>query len=385
MKMLRLPRSEVRLAVALPWNVYDDTGVLLLRRGYLLESAHQRDLLLRRGVYVDAAELELARPSPTVAPAEMSRQPNLFDRWDQTTDELIGLMHGVSKDAGFAQLLVQFAHQVDALVQHHPDIAIYRAVRQDHAQPFYYGYAHSVHSATMAALLGRHLGWVPERTMCLVQAALTMNIAILDLQGQMAGQEGPVRDWQRAAIRAHPTEGVRLLGEAGVVDAQWLSAVGEHHELADGGGYPLGSRTVDELAVALRVCDVLMARISPRLLRAALSPQEAARQLYREDHGGQLSTAMIQVLGIHPPGDFVRLASGELALVVQRTANLRTPIVAVLTDRAGRPTGHTVRRDSAEPGFAIAGGAASPDWLARLPPERLFGAAAIAIPGAAPA
>lgn len=102
-------------------------------------------------------------------------------------------------------------------------------------------------------------------------------------------------------------------------------------------------------------------------------PHGDARQLFREDKGGPLSNAMIQVLGIHPPGDFVRLASGELGVVVQRTGTVRAPFVAVITDSAEHSTGDTVRRDSADAAFAITCSAANNALVARLPPERLYG------------
>jgi hypothetical protein len=127
------------------------------------------------------------------------------------------------------------------------------------------------------------------------------------------------------------------------------------------------------MAVALRVVDVFMAKISPRALRAALSPQEAVRELYREDKGGPISTAIIKEFGIYPPGDFVKLASGELAVVVLRTSNARAPIVAVITNTDGLPITSTVRQDTGQPAFAIVGSVSNKAMLARLPPERLYG------------
>ena len=158
-----------------------------------------------------------------------------------------------------------------------------------------------------------------------------------------------------------------------MTDADWLAAIAQHHERPDGTGYPLGSTEVCELAIALRVADVFMSKISPRVMREAQSHQEAVRQLYQEDKGGPLSTAVIKELGIYPPGDFVKLACGELAVVVQRTANARAPIVASITDTAGHPVAHTVRRDTAQPEFAIKATATDKVMLMRLPPERLFG------------
>jgi HD-GYP domain-containing protein (c-di-GMP phosphodiesterase class II) len=253
------------------------------------------------------------------------------------------------------------------------DIAIYRIVRQDNAKNFYYGYYHSVHTATLCVLMARHLEWPTDRMMSLVKAALTMNLTVLDLQGQMAGQDVPMKDKQREAIRRHPAQAVELLEKVGVADADWLTAIAQHHERPDGSGYPLGCTELDELAVALRVADVFMAKISPRALREALSPQVAIRELYREDKGGPISTAIIKEFGIYPPGDFVRLASGELGLVVQRTGNARAPIVASITDTAGHAVVRTLRHDTGQAAFAIVASVTDKAMLMRLPPERLYG------------
>ena len=62
----------------------------------------------------------------------------------------------------------------------------------------------------------------------------------------------------------------------------------------------------------LRMADIFMARISPRAIRTPMNVQDAARQMFRDDNGGAMSSAIIKVLGIYPPGNLVKLASGEL-------------------------------------------------------------------------
>lgn len=374
MKMLRLPRSKVQIGLPLPWNVRDEHSLLLLSKGHVVESEHQLELLLQRGAFVDVEEIKaMARDDEPALPKPIVSPPNLFDLWDQTTDELHKLLTDVAHQPDFSGRVDQFARHILELVDLNADIAIYRIVRQDNAKNFYYGYTHSVHTATLCILMSRHLQWPQDRMMSLVKAALTMNMSILDLQGQMAGQDVPMKDKQREAIRKHPAQSVELLENAGVIDADWLAAIAQHHERPDGTGYPLGCTDVCEMAVALRVADVFMAKISPRALRAALSPQEAVRELYREDKGGPISTAIIKEFGIYPPGDFVRLASGELGIVVQRTGNARAPIVASITDTAGRSVARTLRHDTGQTGFAIVANVIDKAMLMRLPPERLYG------------
>lgn len=381
MKVLRLPRSKVKLGEPLPWGVRDETGLLLLSKGHILTTEHQLELLLRRGAFVDVEEIrasareEQAAQAPTVTAA-----PNLFGEWEQTPQALKTLLAHVDTHESFDARLEPFAAHVLKLVDSSPDIAIYRAVRQENAQSFYYGYAHALHTAVLGVLVGRHLHWPEARVQTLLKAALTMNLSIMDLQGQMAGQDVPIRDRQQAEIHSHPEHAVATLQQWGVTDADWLQAVAQHHEHLDGSGYPSGCTDMGEMALALRVCDAFVAKISPRVLRPALSPQEAVRQLYREDHGGPLSTAVIKEFGIYPPGDLVTLASGELGIVVQRTENARAPIVASITDTAGHPVARTLRHDTSLPAYAIVGVAHNPAMLTRLPPERLYGFAKVQEP-----
>jgi hypothetical protein len=130
-------------------------------------------------------------------------------------------------------------------------------------------------------------------------------------------------------------------------------------------------------AQALRLADVFSAKLTPRMIRAALSPQEAERHMYAEgkvDAGVMvLAMAVIKEFGIYPPGDLVQLKSGEMAVVVKRSANAKTPVVATLTDTQGRPLIATHRRDTSDPQYAITGAVANKALVARLPPERVFG------------
>jgi HD-GYP domain-containing protein (c-di-GMP phosphodiesterase class II) len=373
-KMLRLPRAKVQIGAPLPWNVRDEQGLLLLSRGHVVESEHQLDQILERGAFVDVDEVRAVERAnePDQAKA-VSAPPNLFKLWDLTTEGLKNLLLQPELEPDFPGRVDAFARHILELVDANVDIGIYRCIRQDKSHDFYYGYSHSVHTALLCILMSRHLKWPQQRMMSLVKAALTMNMTILDLQGEMAAQDVPMKDKQRAAIQAHPAQCVAILEKAGVTDPDWLAAVAQHHERPDGTGYPLGQEEICEMAVALRVADVYMAKISPRAMRAALPSQEAARQLYREDKGGPISNAIIKEFGIYPPGDFVKLASGELGIVVQRTSNVRAPIVACITDTSGRPIARTPRYDTAQAGFAIVANVTDKAMLMRLPPERLYG------------
>lgn len=375
MKVLRLPRAKVEVGSPLAWNVRDEAGKLLLSKGHVIGSEHQLDLLLQRGAFVDFEEVRAtSQRTEAAAPTDspLTRAPNLFGIWDKTAAELQALLTDVTTP-DLAERMQRYALHVLRLVDINPDIALYRCVRQEHVQHYWYGYEHSVHTAVLCVLMARQLQWPVDRMMSLMKAALTMNVSILELQGQMAGQDFPMRDRQREKIQQHPGMAVDILRKAGISDEDWLAAIAQHHERSDGSGYPAGQKELHEMAVALRVADVLMAKISPRVLREGLSPQMAVRQLYGEDAGGPWSTAVIKQFGLYPPGDLVHLASGELAVVVQRTGNVKAPIVAAITDAAGHASTKTVRMDTGAKEHAIVRVENDKTLLKRLAPERLYG------------
>lgn len=381
MKLLRLPRSMVRLGAPLPWNVRDDQARLLLSRGHVVEDEQMLEALLARGAFVDAEEARAVAQSQKDEQTErersalsaLKRPSNMFSLWDQSAEEMRKLMGGLPEVPIQPSQVFEFAAWLIETVDKDVDIALYHMVRQESSHLFYYGYSHSIHTAVLCLLMARRLHWPESRMMSLVHAALTMNMPILQLQGTMAEQDEPMRESQKAKIRAHPDLAAEWLVQAGVADTDWLTAVAQHHERHDGSGYPRELTEIADIAMALRVTDVFMSKISPRKLRPPLSVQDAAKQLFKEDQGGPLSTAVIKEFGIFPPGEVVRLTSGEIGVVIHRTDNVKCPIVAAITDERGHPTVHTVPRDTAEKPYAILGSVADKSLVERMPPERIYG------------
>jgi HD-GYP domain-containing protein (c-di-GMP phosphodiesterase class II) len=364
-------QSQVRLGEPLPWGVRDAQGQLLLARGHVVANLDQLEALLERGAFVDIEEVRAAAKR---AEAEANKRPlGLFALWERLLWQLDRVLRSVADESGFAARMDDLVEQVVTLTDRDPDIALYLTVRQDPKRLTIYALAHSVHCALVARLMGRRLGWPEAQTRTLMKAALTMNIATLDLQGRLAAQGVPATPTQLDQIRAHPTQGVAMLKAAGVDDPVWLEAVAQHHEKPDGGGYPAGLTEVGELARVLRHIDVFMAKMAPRAMRAPLPAQLAARQLFQEDGGGPVSAAIIKEFGIYPPGEFVQLKSGEMAVVVRRSANARTPQAASITDRQGMPMVNTVPRDTGKPEFAIVSVVTDKSLVLRVPPERLYG------------
>lgn len=377
----RVVLTEVRdlivVGEALPFRVLDEAGRLLLNAGQAVASERQFEMLVERGAWAERPavdEVRRARGDDAAATRDRPvRQPTLFDLWESAVWDLDDLTRRLAKGRVQAPEIEAYAARLTALVDRDVDVALFTCIRQDDPRFALYALTHGLHCAVLGWLTARQLGWPGERALCMVKAALTMNVAMAELQAVMAEQRDPPSKRQLEQIRAHPQASAALLRQAGVADADWLAAVEDHHERPDGGGYPRGTVEVSDLAALLRAADVFMAKISPRAMRAAMTPQLAARQLFQQDGGAPLATALIRAVGVYPPGSLVALASGEVGAVTHRAVPGRAAQVATLSDRKGQPVAATQHRDTGQAEFAVAGPLKDNAGFARVLPERIYG------------
>lgn len=369
----------------LPFAVLDAHGRLLLAAGKRLLDDGQLQALMERGGCVDPVEAKaarLARVASTSAgasgtapapPASAQSRRTWFDRMEKQVWVLDEMLRGLQRGNTKAAQIEAHADAYIALVERHFDPALYLCLRQDDRRVALYALTHAMHSATVALLTARQLGWAPDAQRRVVLAALTMNASIVELQARMAEQNEAPNQRQMAQIRAHPMQSAQLLRSAGVEDAEWLAAVEQHHERAGGAGYPQGLAAVQPLGHLLRVADVFTAKISPRAVRSPLSSQAAARQLFQEEQGGPMAAGLIRALGVYPPGDFVWLKNGDAAIVLHRAVPGRAVVVVSLFGASGKPVPGSPRRDTALPEFAITGAMAERGKLPRVLPEQVYG------------
>ncbi|HWI10505.1 MAG TPA: HD domain-containing phosphohydrolase [Burkholderiaceae bacterium] len=374
----RVPLADVRdllkVGEPLPFRVLDALERLLLNAGQVLADEAQFAGLIERGAWAERHLVEAERATRAAGGGARAPQAlSLFDRWERTLWQFDKLSRAlVRRQAKGAEVSALFATLCE-LVDVDADVALFLCVRQDDRRFALYPLTHALHCAVLVLLTGRYLGWSQARVGALGCSALTMNLAILELQATMAEQDDPPTPRQLKDIRAHPQASVKLLQDAGVVDEAWLAAIAEHHEQPGGGGYPHDLTEVCEAAQLLRAADVLMAKISPRARRPAMAPQAAVRALFQQRPGDPLAMALIRTLGVYPPGSLLKLRSGEVAVAIRRPAAGTHPLVATLSDTNGRPSAQTHRRDSAQPEFNVLGALVDAPGFARVLPERVYG------------
>ena len=358
-------KHRVQPGAPLPFNVRDADRTLLLARGQQVDTQEQLAALFTRGALVDISELVTARDEVLQAPRE--QLPRLWS----------GCLHKVSTAlqsssvTGFRGALDDAAAPMQALIERDPDLAIFQVLRQGAGEDFAYGALRSLQTAITGQLVAQRLGWDAEQCERLFKVALTMNISMLALQGQLARQRTIPTPEQRKDLQTHPMRSVRMLQLAGVTDEAWLAAVLHHHEQEDGSGYPSGATEVSDLATLARRADTYTSKLASRSTREALAADMAGRQMFMQDPGHPMTAALVREFGIYPPGCYVRLATGALALVVARGASITTPVVACLTNERGLPLAQPERRPTDGGAHAVVGVVGERQAQVRIPLDRL--------------
>jgi HD-GYP domain-containing protein (c-di-GMP phosphodiesterase class II) len=366
--MHRLSRAHVAVGKPLLWAVYDSANQMLLRKGYVIETETQLEGLLARGMYADAANLQPVRDPK---PAEQRYDP--FWLWDDIIIKLGLLLRSPEKDGSAPYQVEGIARLVQVLTTRSSDAALAAIMLMMDQRR--YPIVHSLHSAVLCDLVAARLEWPEDRRRSVVCAALTMNIAMIELQQVLSNQRNPLTPEQRLAINGHPGAGEQLLRDMGVTDPVWLQAVRDHHETPLGTGYPRGISDVGEEATLLHTADVFTAKVSPRAYRKPMTGTQASRILFTEagmTTNNRFISVLIKEIGIYLPGSFVKLANGEIAVVYKRSASAHTPLVLSLINSQGAALLDPVRRDTTHEEFKVLAAVTRENILVNFDPAKIW-------------
>lgn len=395
-----VPVSPAQLHVGdvLRFTLRDERGRVLLARGLRIEDLEALDALQkRRTVYVNYEESDEAikvlmsglneatmRDAPLKdidrfvslkSQEELPALPHsLPEAWEEVEARLKTTLNQIALGGPTASEAVQrLTAQVSVLqanlFNRDRDAALFLLIHR--AVTGFSGYSalHSLLSATVCHLLAAPLKLSEAESTALVRAALTMNVAMTQLQDLLAAQKQPPSPQQRALIDSHTADGVRLLKAAGVNDDLWLAVVQAHHDTLTP-GLSLAQRSSEQrLTKILQVVDRYTAAMSPRVSRAGRDAKDAARSaIVQAGAGGhdEVGLVLMQVLGLHPAGTFVKLANGETAVALRRGIKPNEPWVASVLNRRDEPIAEPRLYNTAKPELAVVQGISGSHVRVRL-------------------
>src|SRR5206468_2389155 len=173
-------------------------------------------------------------------------------------------------------------------------------------------------------------------------AALMHDIGKVRTPLEILHKPDKLTDREFEIMKRHVVEGAEILRATRDIPALAPVVAFEHHLRLDGSGYPAGVRrpSLNLGTMLCSVSDVYDAMRSQRAYQESF-PTDRILQVLKRNDGLQfdqhLVRRFVQLVGIYPAGNLVRLNSGEIAVVLNVHApDPYRPKVRVLTTREGK-------------------------------------------------
>ncbi len=377
MKYVPIPVAMLEVGKPLPVDVYSDHGQLLLRKGQPIVSEQHRDKLhsfaasamaedaqawqrayermvqnmMRSGM--DVREIAHASMPSEIRASDYVVAQAQSGGWLELQAALRGILYQGGLSLNPLPRLIGIQCKALELLQADPDDSLFCLFQALTDNDLGYCPTHGLLCATICELTARKLNFsVPQRE-ALMAAAMTMNIGMAREQDAMTRQIGPLNHWQRELIGQHADTGAATLRRIGIDDPEQLDLVRWHHQWdsSEGLAHNQAPRHL------LHLTDIFVARTAARKTRPGLAPVQAVKSMVLGAEGDALGvgSAMAQAVGFYPPGSYVKLLNGEIAVSVQRGERANTPWVVSIIAKDGMPQSKYVCKNTAEIGNAIAG------------------------------
>ena len=188
-----------------------------------------------------------------------------------------------------------------------------------------YTFTHMVNVSILTMGQARGLGIEGTPLRQLGFAALMHDIGKVKTPAEILNKPARLTDAEFEILRRHTVDGAEILKKTPAVPSLAPVVAFEHHLRADGTGYPRGV-TRPQLNVATMLCgisDVYDAMRSQRVYQQVF-PTDRVLAVLRNNDGKQfdqnLVRRFVQLVGIYPAGNVVRLDTNEIAVVVKAHA-----------------------------------------------------------------
>ncbi len=210
--------------------------------------------------------------------------------------------------------------------------------------------AHALNVAVISMLIGRTLGLCDQEMHDIGVGALMHDAGKLEVVDRCRHAEDGFSSAELAAYRDHVAKGVALGTRMGLSPGA-LSVLSQHHEHADGSGFP-GRLNADRMSICSRIVAIVNRYdnlCNPGSRAQALTPHEAVAMLFaqgRQRFDAAVLGAFIRMMGVYPAGSLVQLTDDRYAMVVgvnsSRPLKPRVLVHDAPSARSSGPAAHLI-------------------------------------------
>jgi len=239
------------------------------------------------------------------------------------------LLEEVTRSSGLLSTAMGYFDPLDFVVSHAANVAIYTLkMTLDMGLP-----ERDIESAVIAAIL-HDVGF--SRVPVYSRESEKIQMCLEDPLQALTGEDHQL-------VTRHPVYGHEAILPDDPRSELIADIILQHHEKADGSGYPNGLMESEQHAQAriISIIDTYEALVHPRPCRDALVPPqgiEAIKNQTRGAYSSDMIRALLNSFSVYPVGHFVRLSNGAIGKVVEtHRENPLQPVVELRFDQKGDP------------------------------------------------
>lgn len=179
---------------------------------------------------------------------------------------------------------------------------------------------HAVNVAVISLLMGKTFGLSAAEMVDLGVGSMLHDIGKIQLPERVRHREEHFTPAENQFYQEHVAHGVTLAKKMGLQPGATL-VIAQHHEHADGSGFPLKLNS-DRMTTAARIVSLVNRydnMCNPHVPSRALTPHEALSLLFAQGknrYDTAILGAFIKMMGVYPPGSVVQLTDDRFAMVV---------------------------------------------------------------------
>ncbi|MBC7993464.1 MAG: DUF3391 domain-containing protein [Rhizobacter sp.] len=179
---------------------------------------------------------------------------------------------------------------------------------------------HALNVTVISLLMGKTFGLSAAEMVDLGVGSMLHDIGKIELPERVRHREEHFTPAENQLYQEHVAHGVTLAKKMGLKSGATL-VIAQHHEHADGSGFPLKLNS-DRMTTAARIVSLVNRydnMCNPHVPSRALTPHEALSLLFAQGknrYDTAILGAFIKMMGVYPPGSVVQLTDDRYAMVV---------------------------------------------------------------------
>lgn len=322
LKLIKIDAAKEGMILAK--NVYDNNGNLLISSGSLLKESYIEKLKSsgKTSLYVGSLSEGSELPEPISETLRL-----------KTAKTLKGIAESI-RTGNKTVDLSQVKHLAEQIIKEFEQDANTCIVTTDPKDIDDYVYRHSVNTCLISLVLAKSMFLSKERVKTLAIGALLHDIGTAFVPKEILEKRSSLNKEELFKVREHSRFGYVFLSRFKTVNLFTRHIAYQHHERADGSGYPRGLKNgqIDPLAKIVSIADVFDAMTSDKPYKKAMRNSEAIKELSEDTHlfDQQIVSILLKSIAPFTLGEKVQLNNGESAYVLRvNPREIDKPLVSV--------------------------------------------------------